>query len=128
MPKKNTNFSSSSFQYIGEELKKTLDDISNEISNNVEIGLDEASDFLVRKFEDATPSLTGETKRSWERSNKYKRVRYINNTALTKDNIPKINILEYSTSHGKPFVRDTFDKSQNDIEGILIKNLNQEKQ
>ena len=47
----------------------------------------------------------GETKELWERSTKYKGVRYINNTALNKNNIPIVNLLEFSKkgnrSHAK---------------------------
>lgn len=127
MSKKNTNFSSSSFQYIGDEIKKALSEYSQEVSENVEAGLDEASDFLVSELENSTPVKTGKTRDSWERSTKYKGVRYINNSALTEEGIPIVNILEYSSDHGSPFVKDTFDKSINDIESILSKNLNKEK-
>ena len=127
MAKKNTDFSSSSFKYIGEEIQKAIKEFSEEVSSNLEDGLDEASDFLVDKLSDSTPVKTGKTKESWERSTKYKGVRYVNNTALTDQGIPIVNILEYSDNHGKPFVKDTFDKSVADIEGILVKNLNKEK-
>ena len=117
-----------SFSFL--DLEKELDKITNNTFKNREQALDEASDYLVKKEKENTPVKSGKTKDSWERSTKYKGVRYINNSAVTgprpnssSKGIPIINLLEFS-SKGKPFVRKTFDNCKSEFEKIFIKNLN----
>lgn len=94
-----------------------------------EIALDKASDFLVDQFEAASPvGKTGEFKRSWVRTDKYKGVRYIGNTDVGGKNeygydIPLSNLIEFS-KNGKPFMRATFERNKDKIIDIIVNELN----
>ena len=108
---------------LAEELKDILNEYSKELYANKEQALDKASDYLMEKLEQASPVDTGEFKRSWVRTHKYKGVRYIGNSAVGGKNkygysIPLSNLLEFS-SKGKPFIRRTFDENKEQIIRII---------
>lgn len=109
-----------SFSFL--DLEKELNKFGDEVKVNREKALDEASDYVMDKLKKNTSVRTGKTKESWERSTKYKGVRYINNTALNKNNIPIINLVEYSKK-GKPFARKTFDACIPQVENIFKNNI-----
>jgi hypothetical protein len=62
---------------LAEELKSVLDEYASELTAQKEIALDKASDYFVEKLEQASPVDTGEFKKSWTRTTKYKGVRYV---------------------------------------------------
>lgn len=127
--KTNTDFSTSSWDFLGKELNSYLKEIRQELVEEREAALNEASEYLQGEFEKNTPIDTSKTKESWQREDKYSGVRYIFNTATSKDKggiVPRLNIIEFSTKHGKPFVRRTFDNSREKIEQIILKNLKKE--
>lgn len=104
------------------ELSKQLTDFASGRLEAKEKGLDKAAEFMVNNFESATPSDTGETKKSWVVDGKYKGVRYINNTRLNAKGIPVINLLEFGRK-GKPFVRKIYDTSIKQAEQIFIEEI-----
>ena len=107
-----------------EELKDILDEYTNELKEKKEIALDKASDFLVERLEEVSPVDTGEFKKSWVRTTKYKSVRYVGNTKTAKNSqIPLSNLIEFS-SKGKPFIRKTFEKHREEIVNIIKGELN----
>ena len=113
---------------LAEELKSVLDEYESELMAKKEVALDKASDYFVEKLEQASPVDTGEFKKSWTRTQKYKGVRYVGNTALagknkTGGNIPLSNIIEFS-KNGKPFIRATFEQNKNKIIDIIVDELN----
>lgn len=102
-----------------EELKDILDEYTNELKEKKEIALDKASDFFVERLEEVSPVDTGEFKKSWVRTTKYKSVRYVGNTRTAKNSqIPLSNLIEFS-SKGKPFIRKTFEKHREEIVNII---------
>lgn len=108
---------------LAEELKEVLNEYSNELFEAKERGLDKASDYFVEKLEDASPVRTGKLKQSWSRTDKYKGVRYVGNSAVGSNNkqgygIPLTNLLEFS-SKGKPFIRRTFEENKEEIIKII---------
>ena len=112
---------------LAEELKSVLDEYSNELMAQKEIALDKASDYLVDKLEQASPVKTGKLKQSWKRTDKYKGVRYVGNTAVGGKNkygynIPLTNLIEFS-SKGKPFIRATFEQNKEQIVNIIVDTL-----
>jgi HK97 gp10 family phage protein len=116
---------------LAEELKSVLDEFSNELLQQKEIALDKASDYFVEKLIQASPIKTGELKKSWKRTDKYKNVRYVGNTAVGGKNkyggdIPLTNLLEFS-SKGKPFIRATFEQNKDKIINIIVDELNKTK-
>lgn len=108
------------------ELKSVLDSIDKEQFEAKERGLDEAADYFIDKLIAATPQdteySTGQTAKSWVRTDKYTSVRYINNTRLNKQNIPVVNLLEFGKK-GKPFVRKTFEAEKGNIINIILGEL-----
>ena len=110
---------------LAEELKGVLSEYTDELLKQKEIALDKASDFLVDKFEEASPvGETGEFKKSWARTEKYKGVRYVGNTDVGGKNeygynIPLANIIEFS-KNGNPFIRATFEQNKDKIIDIIV--------
>ena len=116
---------------LAEELKDILNEYSNELMAQKEVALDKASDYFVEKLEQESPVDTGEFKKSWTRTDKYKGVRYVGNTALagknkTGGNIPLSNIIEFS-KNGKPFIRKTIESNKDKIIDIIVDELNKTK-
>lgn len=107
---------------IGKEITAVLDEFKAEVFANREKALDKASDYLLEQVKQATPTDTGETKNAWERTTKYKAVRYIGNSRMSENGIPVVNMLEYS-KNGKPFVRVTFAKNKDKIINIIQEEL-----
>lgn len=108
---------------LAEELKDILNEYSQELYKSKEKALDTASDYLVEKLKLASPVRTGKLRDGWTRTDKYKGVRYIGNTAEGGKNpqgynIPLSNLIEFS-SKGKPFIRQTFDANKNEIVKII---------
>ena len=108
---------------LAEELKDILNEYSEEIYESKEQALDKASDYMLEKLEQNSPVDTGKFKSSWIRTNKYKGVRYIGNSAVGGKNsygyeIPLSNLIEFS-SKGKPFIRRTFDENKEEIIRII---------
>lgn len=107
------------------ELKEVLNEYANELIYEKEIALDKAADFLVDKLEEYSPvGETGEFKKSWKRTEKYKGVRYVGNTDVGGKNeygynIPLANIIEFS-KNGNPFIRATFEQNKDKIIDIIV--------
>ena len=116
---------------LAEELKNVLDEYASELTSQKEIALDKASDYFVEKLEQASPVDTGEFKKSWTRTTKYKGVRYVGNTDVGGKNeygqsIPLANLIEFS-KNGKPFIRKTFESNKDKIIDIIVDELNKTK-
>lgn len=124
-----SDFTTGNFDYLAKGIEDYFNSITEDVVINRERALDEASDYLLKQLENNTPvgkntpDARKHTRDSWERSTKYKGVRYINNTAVNKQGIPIVNLLEYAEHKGHPFVRKTYDNSLREIENIMIKNL-----
>ena len=86
-------------------------------------GFREATDYLADKLQAETPVDTGVTKNSWIKQMKYRNVKYINNTATNKQGYPIINVLEYSKTKGKPFVRRVVSRERKNIERIILQKM-----
>ena len=115
---------------LAEELRSVLDEYTNEFLEKKEIALDKASDFLVEKFEQVSPVDTGKFKKGWKRTDKYKNVRYVGNTAVGGKNkygynIPLANLIEFSSkSRHQGFMRATFEQNKDKIIDIVVNELN----
>lgn len=116
MAKKNTNFKSSSWDFLSEFLK----DVSSEVQADLNVGLDKATEFLAKELERETPVKTGKTKEAWVKQLKYRNVKYINNTAVDENGIPILNILEFAKTTGKPFVRKLLKSKESDMRSIIL--------
>lgn len=114
---------------LAEELKDILNEYSKDLIEQKEVALDKAANFLVDKLEKNSPvGETGEFKKSWTRTEKYKGVRYVGNTDVGGkneygQNIPLANLIEFS-KNGKPFIRATFEQNKDEIIDIIVDELN----
>ena len=108
-------------------VKEALNEIVDVTYEQIDKGLDKAMDYMIDKLVAATPEGAGLTKESWKGEGKYKNVRYINNTRTRPGNplkheganVPVVNLLEYSSIKGKPFVARTVQAEQQNIINII---------
>jgi len=117
------DFTTTSWNFIAEELRR----IQQKVGDDLDRGLEEATDYLADKLALATPIDTGKTKDSWKKEKKYRFVKYIFNTSVNNRGIPIVNLLEYSKSKGKPFVRKTVDHNVEQIEKIIRRAVEESK-
>ena len=117
--KTNTDFSTTSWAFLG----KFIQDVQKEVGDTLNEGLEEATDYLADKLQAKTPVKTGVTKDSWIKQKKYRNVKYINNTSVNKQGYPIINVLEYSKTKGKPFVRKVVAREKGNIERIILQKM-----
>lgn len=117
--KTNTDFSTTSWAFLG----KFIQDVQKEVGDTLNEGLEEATDYLADKLQAETPVDTGVTKNSWIKQMKYRNVKYINNTATNKQGYPIINVLEYSKTRGRPFVRRVVSRERKNIERIILQKM-----
>lgn len=117
--KTNTDFSTTSWAFLG----KFIQDVQKEVGDTLNQGLEEATDYLADKLQAETPVDTGVTKASWIKQKKYRNVKYINNTSVNKQGYPIINVLEYSKTKGKPFVRKVVAREKGNIERIILQKM-----
>lgn len=108
-------------------IEDILDDYSDDIYFLTEEGLNEAEKVLIDNLKAASPKDSGEFAKAWKgKGKKYKLRRYVGNTKMVqgkKGPIPLSNILEYSTTHGKPFIRRTYEQSIPAMRETIIKTI-----
>lgn len=103
---------------LSEALSDVLRDITADVYEAADRGLDKAAEYMKDKLEAATPIDSGETRGMWVINFKYNNVRYINNLRLNDKGIPVVNLLEFG-SKGKPFVRKTVEAEKDNIVNII---------
>lgn len=110
-----------------------VDEILNEAGMQVakltDKAVDEAADLVKGKLESASPSGAGSgghLASKWK-INKGTHKRIITNTKKVRGKggttVPLVNILEYSTKHGHPFVDSTISDCANDVRRIFEENI-----
>ncbi len=114
-------------------IAEALEEYGDVIYQATEDGLTKGAYAMSDALKQATPR--GKTKllsKKWkvEGVDKYKLKRYIGNTKTVKgkdgEPISLVNIFEYSTLHGKPFVKETFDKNANKVAAIIVAEIKKE--
>ena len=118
---------------LSNAIEDILSDYADEVYIATEKGLDKAEQVLIRNMKAASPkSSEGQTGKkfvdSWKGTgHKYKSVRFVGNTksVVSKGrNIPLINIFEHSTTnHAKPFVKQTFESSVDEMKNAIISEI-----
>lgn len=93
-----------------------LEEYGDLVYDATEQGLTAAEKVLVKNLKSASPKESGIFAKKWKgKGKKYKMRRYVGNSTTVKGKdgreIPLANILEYSTAHGKPFIKATYEKS-----------------
>ena len=109
-------------------MKNLLEAFGEEVYQATEEGLDEAEKILVNKLAAASPKDTGKFAKAWKGTGrKYKLVRLIGNTTQVqgedKTKIALANILEYSTTRGRPFIKSTYNDSVDEIVAAIIASI-----
>lgn len=111
-----------------------VDEILNEAGMQVvkltDKAVDEAADLVKEKLESASPSGAGSgghLASKWKiKKGAHKRI--ITNTKKVRGkggtSVPLVNILEYSTKHGHPFVDSTITGCADDVRRIFEENIN----
>lgn len=113
------------------DLEKILAKTEKEVLEVTDEALDDAADLMKEKLKAATPrgTSTPHLADKWH-VKKFDKKRKISNSKNVKSHgrgVPLVNILEYSTSHGHPFVEKTvkenteavMDIFKNDLKGNL---------
>ena len=112
-----------------DKLSDAISDILAEYGDVIfiatEDALDAASDVLIRNLKAASPKKSGKFAKNWKsKGRKYKLRRYIgNSTTVFSDKHGEIalaNILEYSTTRAKPFIKETFENSVPEMAQAMV--------
>lgn len=118
-----------------DNLEVSINDLLSEYGDMVyhgtEKGLDAAEKVLINNLKSASPvGKTGKFAKSWKsKGKKYKLKRYVGNTKMVEGRsgkIPLSNILEYSTTRGKPFIKRTYENSINAMTAAVIAAIKKE--
>lgn len=104
-----------------------------------EDGLDAAENVLINNLKIASPKIKNPPKgykrknfaNNWKsKGRKYKLVRYVGNTTTVigrnGEKIALANIFEYSTTRGKPFIKETFNKSIPEMAKAIVETIKKE--
>lgn len=114
-----------------ENFKNALMEIIKEYGDSAlsaaEYGLDEAEKTMLDVLAKASPKKTGDFAKKWiGTGRKYARLRFIGNQTIVKSksgDIALANILEYSTTRGKPFIKKTVRKHNGEILNAMISEI-----
>lgn len=114
-----TTFSSAPMitpEQLSDAISEILEGYGDVVYTVTEEGLDKAEKFLIDNLKTASPKRTGRFAKNWKgKGRKYKLRRYVgNSTTVMSDKSGEIalaNIFEYSTTRGRPFIKETFESS-----------------
>lgn len=108
------------------ELNSLIKKMTTGLNKDINSAIEKASDELISQLKLNSPRKTGNYSENWTKSSYNKKV-FIGNTTnvngKNKKQIPLINILEYSTKHGKPHVQKIFENNLTKLENIIISEL-----
>ncbi len=110
------------------ELAQTLKEYGDAVFVASDEALDAGAKVIRDNLKAATPRERPEMYKRWK-IKKYKGERYVGNDAMVqgkKGEIPLSNILEFSTKHGHPFIRETYERSINEAVQAVINDLKKE--
>lgn len=125
------NYSSVPVDNLEMAIAEILEDYGDVIFQATEDGLDKAAEVAKNALAEASPKRRPKLSKMWkvEGKGKYKLRRYIGNTLQVDGKSGKIalmNILEYSTTRGNPFVKETFEKNASRIAQIIVDEIKKE--
>lgn len=108
-----------------------LEEYGDIVYQATEEGLTAAEKVLIKNLKAASPSNSGEYKKSWKsKGKKYKMRRYVGNTKTVQGKsgeIPLSNILEYSSKsphQGK--IKQTYEESINEMAAAMVAEIKKE--
>jgi len=102
-------------------------------------GIKAAEKVLIKNLKAASPSIKNPPKgyvkknfaKNWKgKTSRNKLMRYVGNTTTVTDKkggeIPLANILEYSTTRGKPFIKQTYESSIDEMAAAVVAEIKKE--
>lgn len=109
-------------------LSEILEEYSDAVYEASEEGLDSAEQVLIKELKADTPGKLPHKRnlaKGWKGTKrKYKLLRYVGNSVTVegKDGkeIALLNILEYSTVNGHPFVKDVVERSYDKMAAAVV--------
>ena len=111
---------------LNDAIMEALSEYGDVIYQATEEGLDAAAYTLMGELRSATPGSTPHKQnlaKRWK-VKRYTLSRYVGNSTVVKgksgEETSLINILEYSTTKGKPFVKQTFEASINKMVAAVV--------
>lgn len=108
------------------ELNALIKNLTTGLNKDINSAIEKASDELINQLKINSPRKTGNYSENWTKSSYNQKV-FIGNTTnvngRNKKQIPLINILEYSQTHGKPHVQKIFESNLSKLENIIISEL-----
>lgn len=110
---------------LSDAISDILEEYGDVVYQTTEEGLNAAEKVLKNKLKQASPKDSGDFRKAWKGTGKkYKLARYVGNTKTVQSkgrNIPLSNIFEYSTTnHARPFVKQTFENSEDEMARAMI--------
>lgn len=125
-----TTFSGIRVDGFQEAVKEILREYGDVVYQATEEGLDAAEKVLISNLKGATPKKSGKFAMSWKSTGrKYKLVRFVGNTTTVEgksEDISLANIFEYSTTRGRPFIKNTFESSINEMAAAVVAEIKKE--
>lgn len=115
-------------------LQSAIEDILREYGDVVykatEEGLDAAESVLADNLKAASPKKSGKFAKGWKGTKrKYKLSRFVGNSTTVPGKggeIPLSNILEFSTTRGKPFIGKTYAASVEAMAAAVVAEIKKE--
>ena len=109
-------------------IQQILHEYRRAVLGGIEQGIDEGANLFIKEAQKVSPVDTGEYQSSWtvKPMNRAKYVRYVGNTKRVRGKngpIPLINILEFSSTHGKPHVGTAVANSHDQIINLVISKI-----
>lgn len=94
-------------------------------------GIKAAEKVLIKNLKAASPKRSGKFAKGWKgKASRDKLRRYVGNTTTVTDKkgneIPLANILEYSTTRGKPFIKKTHEASIDEMARAVVETIKRE--
>ena len=128
------SFSSVKVEGLDEAIASILADYGDVVYQATEEGLAAAEKVLVKNLKSASPGppkSTGDFAKAWKGTGKkYKMVRFVGNAKTVEGRragkIALANILEYSTTRGKPFIKETHERSIKEMAAAVVAEIKKE--
>jgi hypothetical protein len=109
-------------------IESILKDYSDVVFKATDESMSAGEKVLIKNLKSASPSATGEYKKSWRGTGKkYKLKRYVGNSKLVQTDggeMPLSNILEYAEkSKYKGLIKRTYESSANEIASAIVNEI-----
>lgn len=115
---------------LDDAIREIMEEYGDIIFKASDEGIDAAAKELARLEKTATPKDSGEAARGWRvQAPRYKLVRFVGNSKTVQGadgEIALMNILEYSTTRSKPFIKKTFEANIDALARIVMGRIEQD--